>query len=92
MTLVLNQTDLPAARLVSEKILEKLGKFHFKLPDGRKLGIGLSGGIAMYPIHASNGADLLRAADEALYRAKKHERGSFTIAYGFTGPLPEMKA
>ena len=92
LTLVLNQTDLPAARLVSEKILEKLGKFHFKLPDGRKLGIGLSGGIAMYPIHASNGADLLRAADEALYRAKKHERGSFTIAYGFTGPLPEMKA
>ncbi len=92
LTLVLNQTDLPAARLVSEKILEKLGKFHFKLPDGRKLGIGLSGGIAMYPIHASNGADLLRAADEALYRAKKHERGSFTIAYGFTGPLPEMNA
>jgi len=90
LTLILNQTDLLAARLVTEKILEKLEKFHFQFPDGRSLGISLSGGIAMYPIHASSGADLLRAADEALYRAKKHERGSFVVAYGFTGPLPEI--
>jgi diguanylate cyclase (GGDEF)-like protein len=89
LTLVLNQTDLLAANLVTEKILEKLGKFRFLFPDGKSLGIGLSGGIAMYPIHASSAAGLLRAADEALYRAKKHERGSFVMAHGFTGPLPE---
>jgi hypothetical protein len=32
-------------------------------------------------------ADLLRASDEALYRAKKHQRGSFMMARGFTGDL-----
>ncbi len=90
LTLILNQTDQPAARLVTEKILERLEKFRFQFPDGESIGISLSGGLAMYPIHALSGADLLRAADEALYRAKKHDRGTFVMAHGFTGPLPNM--
>ncbi len=91
LTLILSQTDLLAAHLVGEKTLEKLGKYRYQLPDGKSIGLSLSGGIALYPIHAMSGADLLRAADEALYRAKKHQRGSFMEAYGFTGPLPETK-
>jgi len=43
--------------------------------------------IAIYPIHALTAADLLRAADEALYRAKRHNRGSYVMARGFTGSL-----
>jgi len=88
LTLILVQTDLLAARLVTEKILERIQQFHFPVADGRSIRLGVTGGVAMYPIHAMSGADLLRAADEALYRAKKHERGSFLLAYGFTGPLP----
>jgi diguanylate cyclase (GGDEF)-like protein len=91
LTLILSQTDLPAARLVTEKILEKMASFRFPLPDGHSINLGLSGGMAMFPIHAMSGADLLRASDEALYRAKKHERGSFLVAHGFTGPLPGLK-
>lgn len=87
MTLILVQTDLPAARLVTEKLLERIRQFRFPAPGGGIVHLGVSGGIAMYPIHAMSGADLLRAADEALYRAKKHERGSFLVAHGFTGPL-----
>lgn len=88
LTLILVQSDLSAARLVTEKILERMKHFHFLLPNGYAIRLGVSGGIAMYPIHAISGADLLRAADEALYRAKRHERGSFVVAHGFTGPLP----
>lgn len=88
LTLILSQTDLVPARLVAEKILEKLQRFAFPAPDGNKIKLSLSGGIALYPIHAMSPADLLRAADEALYRAKKHQRGTFVVAYGFTGPLP----
>jgi len=88
LTLILSQTDLPAARLVTEKLLDNLHKYQFQLPGGGSLKLSLSGGLALYPLHAMSGTDLLRAADEALYRAKKHNRGSFVVAYGFTGPLP----
>ena len=62
-------------------------RLKFKLPDGKKLKLGISGGVAIYPVNARNGADLLRAADAALYQAKKHERGTFQVARGITGPL-----
>ncbi|GAB4500995.1 MAG: hypothetical protein Fur0035_05360 [Anaerolineales bacterium] len=36
---------------------------------------------------------MLRAADEALYHAKRHARGTFVVAKGFTGELqmPTLK-
>jgi diguanylate cyclase (GGDEF)-like protein len=91
LTLILSQSDMAAARLVTEKLLENLHNYHFPLPVGEALRISLSGGVALYPIHAMSGTDLLRAADEALYRAKKHNRGSFVVAYGFTGPLSPLQ-
>lgn len=87
LTLILSKTDLASARVVVEKIVEKMVTFHFDVPNGSKFHIGLSSGIAIYPIHALTSANLLRAADEALYRAKKHNRGSFALARGFTGAL-----
>lgn len=87
LTLILSQIDLPAATVVAEKMLEALSKFRFEVADG-ELRLGMSGGIAIYPAHARTAADLLRAADEALYRAKKHSRGTFVVARGITTPLP----
>lgn len=87
LTLILSQADPSSTRVVVEKILEKVSQFHFDAPNGDVIRIGLSGGIALYPVHALTAADLVRAADEALYRAKKHQRGSFLIARGFTGEL-----
>ncbi len=87
LTLVLTQSDIAAAKLVTEKLTEKLNKFTFSLPDGKKLKIGMSGGIALYPVHGRTPAELLRAADQALYRAKKYQRGSFAIATPPTGRL-----
>ena len=73
--------------IVAEKITEGMKKLKFRLPDGKKLKLGISGGIAIYPVNARNGPDLLRAADGALYKAKKYERGTFQVARGITGPL-----
>src|SRR5215211_1315829 len=87
LTLILSQTEMTSAQVVSEKIVEGMKKIKFRLPDGRKLKLGISGGIAIFPAHARNGADLLRAADAALYQAKKYNRGSFQVARGITGPL-----
>jgi diguanylate cyclase (GGDEF)-like protein len=87
LTLILSQTEISSAQVVSEKITEGMKKLKFRLPDGKRLKLGISGGIALYPIHARSGPDLLRAADAALYHAKKFKRGSFEIARGITGPL-----
>lgn len=87
LTLILSQTEMSSAQIVSEKILEGMRNVKYKLPDGRRLKLGISGGIAIYPVHARNGSELLRAADAALYQAKKYQRGSFQIARGITGPL-----
>lgn len=80
LTLVLHKSDLSSTKLVTEKMVEKLERFAYTLPDGKQLNIGMSGGIALYPIHGQTASQLLRAADEALYRSKKHQRGTFSIA------------
>jgi diguanylate cyclase (GGDEF)-like protein len=85
LTLILRQTEMSSAQIVSDKILEGMRNLKYTLPDGRRLKLGISGGIAIYPVHARNGSDLLRAADAALYHAKKHKRGTFEIARGVTG-------
>jgi len=87
LTLILSQTEMASAQVVSEKITEGMKRVKYRLPDGKRLKLGISGGIALYPIHARSGPDLLRAADAALYHAKKYRRGNFEIAQGLTGPL-----
>ena len=80
LTLVLPQSDMLSTKLVTDKMIEQLHKFSYTLPDGSNLKISMSGGIALYPIHGNTASQLLRAADSALYSAKKHQRGSFSIA------------
>jgi diguanylate cyclase (GGDEF)-like protein len=92
LTLILSQSEMASAQIVSEKILEGMRNIKFTLPDGHRLKLGISGGIAIYPVHARNGADLLRAADAALYHAKKHSRGTFEVARGATNILETNRA
>ena len=87
LTLILTQSDMSSAKIVTEKIVGGMKNLKFALPDKKKLKLGISGGIAIFPVHARNGPDLLRAADAALYQAKKHNRGTFQMARGVTGPI-----
>jgi diguanylate cyclase (GGDEF)-like protein len=87
LTLILRQTDAESAKSVTDKLLEKMSEYRYIMPNGHEIKLGVSGGIAMYPAHARNSVDLLRAADAALYIAKKHYRGSFVFSKGATGPL-----
>jgi diguanylate cyclase (GGDEF)-like protein len=90
LTLILTKSDVQQARLVTDKILENLAKFSYKAPDGKGIKLGVSGGIAIYPNHGRSGPELLRAADAALYNAKKRQRGKFIIAKAATGPLDPL--
>ena len=91
LTMILPESDINAANLVGEKIHERLASFEITQPDGSPRNLGISGGISVYPRHGRTASDLLRAADEALYRAKKHARNSFLIARDMTGELQSLK-
>jgi diguanylate cyclase (GGDEF)-like protein len=80
-TLVLTETNLTQAQVVIQKIQNGLRNNPVHLPDGKTTNIGISGGVALYPIHADTAPSLIRAADEALYRAKKNSRGQFLVAH-----------
>ena len=91
ITLLLAKSEVQAAKLVTEKIQENLANFAYKAPNGKAIRLGISGGIAIYPTHGRSGSELLRAADAALYVAKKHHRGTFVIAKAGTGPLNSVR-
>jgi diguanylate cyclase (GGDEF)-like protein len=90
LTLILTRSNLQAATLVTDKIQETFAKFSYKAPDGSAIKLGISGGIAVFPEHGRSGPELLRAADAALYYAKKHHRGTFQRAKAVTGPLDPL--
>jgi diguanylate cyclase (GGDEF) domain len=79
-TLVLTETNLTQAQVVIQKIQNGLRNNPVQLPDGKSTNIGVSGGVALYPVHADTAPGLIRAADEALFRAKKNSRGQFLVA------------
>ena len=56
------------------------------LPDGRTVSAMVSIGIALYPDHAADAIGLLRAADAAMYRAKRTRPGSWHFAERVAGP------
>ncbi|MFD1561046.1 diguanylate cyclase [Paraburkholderia silviterrae] len=56
------------------------------LSDGRVVNAMVSIGIALYPDHAVDAIGLLRAADAAMYRAKRARPGSWQFAEGVAGP------
>jgi diguanylate cyclase (GGDEF)-like protein len=87
LTLVMRDAGLEVATFVTAKIVELMKSYNFPFPGNKKADLGITAGIAVYPIHAQNAGDLLRAADASLYQGKKHSRGSFVVSKGVTGPL-----
>jgi diguanylate cyclase (GGDEF)-like protein/PAS domain S-box-containing protein len=72
--LILAEIGVEGAQKCVENIRQAIR--HLSLHHrGQTLGtVTISAGIATYPTHADNPEDLIRAADEALYRAKKAGR------------------
>lgn len=61
------------AEIVVQKIIDE-----FKRPfdlDGRIIQLGISAGIALYPLDAEDSLTLLEAADDAMYLAKENAQG-----------------
>lgn len=68
------------AQELADRIMSEVGRTHFEgqeqLPSG---ALTISVGVACFPEDATNAADFVRAADEALYRAKKIGKNRITM-------------
>jgi len=73
--LILPGTPKDGAWLAAEKVREALARHVFHDDDGDPiLKVTLSGGVAAFPDDGRTQSELVRAADEALYRAKRSGR------------------
>lgn len=58
---------------------------------GRAVRVGVSIGVAVYPDHASDPAGLVRAADEAMYEAKRGGRDTYRLASGHADIVTQQR-
>lgn len=80
-TLLLPETNLQGALPYAERIRKEIELHNFPLNDSDTMKLTVSGGIAAFPeTLAETVDDLLRKADEALYRAKGDGRNRIEIA------------
>jgi diguanylate cyclase (GGDEF)-like protein len=63
------------AWLMGSRLLNTLKQSSLKAPNGELINAVVTLGVAMYPSDAVTGRDLIEAADQALYWAKKNNRG-----------------
>lgn len=61
----------------------------FDMSDGQRLSISCSIGVAVYPEHGDDGTQLLKNADQAMYRAKRGGRNKVRL---FKPPPAEKAA
>ncbi|MEA3547277.1 MAG: diguanylate cyclase [Thermodesulfobacteriota bacterium] len=75
--LILPETGKIQGLVLSERIREKIEKADFVFED-KKINMTISGGLASLPIDTTNGADLVKYADTAMYRAKAAGKNNVT--------------
>ena len=77
-TVVLEEVDQPGAFTgPADKIIEALARP--MTLEGRTISTSTSIGISLYPDHATSTADLMKAADVAMYQAKQAGRGTYRL-------------
>ncbi len=86
--LVMRGVSKPAALAASERLRELVEQAHLPFRENQPGGkLTISGGVASWPNDGADAVSLLRAADEALYEAKRAGRNR-VVAYhaaGFDG-------
>ncbi len=78
---ILPETDWRGALELAERIRRSLASKPFAL-DGVELTLTASFGVAAYPEHASTKAELIKAADEAMFAVKDERKNGILVAGG----------
>jgi two-component system, cell cycle response regulator len=78
--ILLPHTTPEAARALCERVRQKIEEYHFEV-NGRVVQLGASFGVAGFdPLSEATGIEVVRWADEALYRAKNGGKNRIELA------------
>jgi diguanylate cyclase (GGDEF)-like protein len=77
---ILPQTDQDQAMLVANRVRKSMTASPIRLDGEIEISITASFGIASYPLHAITKEDLIRQADQAMYRVKSTTKNAVGIA------------
>ena len=80
LVVVLPETDEPGAVRAAERICEAVRATTFGLSGELPVPVTVSIGVAVFPGHGVTPSALLRAADDALYAAKREGRDAWRLA------------
>src|SRR5579862_8470185 len=72
---------------IAERLRETVAAEPFQVGSGRELPVTISVGAACLPDHAGSSADLVRIADQALYRAKRLGRNQVQVGVRRSGQI-----
>lgn len=78
--IILPQTDSDQAAAVANRVRRSIGDSSFKLEPEIEISVTASFGIATYPTHAMTKEDLIRQADQAMYRVKSTTKNAIGVA------------
>lgn len=79
--IILHGVDKEGAYTIAERVRSRVAETKFEGGENQPLGkVTISLGVATFPDDAENGDDLIHAADQALYRAKRGGRNNVQVA------------
>ncbi|MDD2887988.1 MAG: GGDEF and EAL domain-containing protein [Aliarcobacter sp.] len=78
-TIILPECDENGALTVANRISKRIEAEKLIAPDGSRVGITISVGICVYPIHTLSQKDMFIIADSMMYQAKEEGKNSIKI-------------
>ena len=78
--ILLPETDPAQARALAERLQQEVALAHVRVPGKAAIPITMSCGVASMPQMANSAEELLTAADQAMYRAKRAGRNRVMVA------------
>ncbi|HET8945807.1 MAG TPA: GGDEF domain-containing protein [Candidatus Polarisedimenticolia bacterium] len=87
-TVILPQTDARGAKVIAERLRQRIASTIFLRAHGLEVKVTASFGIATYPDHGRTEEDLVTRADQAMYAAK--EAGKNRVQSARNAPIPAI--
>lgn len=78
-TIILPECDLNGAVSISNRIASTIESFSITTPEGNKIGITASIGVAIYPDHSLTQKELFIIADSMMYKAKEEGKNGVRV-------------
>ena len=81
-SIILPSCDRTRASSIAEDLRQSISEMRVKYIGGPLPKVTISAGVAIYPTHGTQATEMIKAADLALYAAKKAGRDQWCIAEG----------